>query len=163
MNAEQRREFVRKHRTCVFSYARRKGPPSMSIVYYVMDGDDLLISTMADRAKARVVRRNPEVSICVLDENWPVTYLVVYGHAKVETDREAVVDLMMKIGELMSGQPVPESARPAVAAMAEKEQRVILRVTPRETFETPPKHLYAGDDGSGLDHGLGQTLPWGAE
>jgi hypothetical protein len=51
----------------------------MSIVYYVMDGDDMLVSTMADRAKARAVRRNGEVSLCVLDENWPVTYLVVYG------------------------------------------------------------------------------------
>jgi PPOX class probable F420-dependent enzyme len=160
MNAEQRREFVRKHRTCVFGYERRSGPPSMSIVYYVMDGDDMLVSTMADRAKARAAARNPQVSLCVLDENWPVSYLVVYGEARVETDPAAVVDLMMKVGELMSGQAIPERARPAVAAMAEKEKRVLLRVTPRETFETPPKHLYAGDDGSNLDHGLGATLPW---
>lgn len=160
MNAEQRREFVRRHRTCVFGYERRSGPPSMSIVYYVMDGDDMLVSTMADRAKARAVARNPQVSLCVLDENWPVSYLVVHGQARVETDPGAVVDLMMKVGELMSGQEIPESARPSVAAMAEKEKRVLLRVTPRETFETPPKHLYAGDDGSKLDHGLGATLPW---
>ncbi len=160
MNAEERRSFVEKHRTCVFSYARRHGPPSMSIVYYVMDGDDLLVSTMQDRAKARAVARNPEVSICVLDENWPVTYLVIYGEAQVETDPDAVVDLMMKVGELMSGQKLPDAARPAVAAMAEKEQRVVLRVKPKQTFETPPRHLNPGDDGSKLDHGLGQTLPW---
>ena len=161
MNAEQRREFVRRHRTCVFGHERRSGPPSMSIVYYVMDGDDMLVSTMADRAKARAVARNPQVSLCVLDENWPVSYLVVYGQARVETDPGAVVDLMLKVGELMSGQEIPESARPAVAAMAETEKRVLLRVTPCETFETPPKHLYAGDDGAKLDHGLGATLPWG--
>jgi PPOX class probable F420-dependent enzyme len=162
MNAEERREFVRKHRTCVFGYERRQGPPSMSIVYYVMDGDDLLVSTMADRAKARAVARNPQVSLCVLDENWPVAYLVVYGEAKLESDPDAVVSLMMKVGELMSGQEIPESARPAVAAMAEKEKRVVLRIKPLATFETPPKHLYAGDDSSKLDHGLGATLPWDA-
>ncbi|GAG10235.1 unnamed protein product, partial [marine sediment metagenome] len=72
----------------------------------------------------------------------------------------AVVNLMMKVGELMSGQPLPEAARPAVQAMAEKEKRVVVRVTPQATFETPPKHLNAGDDGSNLDHGLGNTLPW---
>ena len=160
MNAEERRQFVRDHRTCVFGYTRKSGPPSMSIVYYVMDGDDMLVSTMADRAKARAVRRNGEVSLCVLDESWPVTYLVVYGNAKIESDPDAVVDLMMKVGELMSGQPLPEAARPAVQAMAEKEQRVVVRVTPQATFETPPKHLHAGDDGSKLDHGLGNTLPW---
>ena len=132
----------------------------MSIVYYVMDGDDLLVSTMSDRAKARAVRRNPQVSLCVLDENWPVTYLVVYGEARIETDPEAVTDLMMQVGELMSGQKLPEAARPAVAAMAEKEKRVVVRIRPLSTFETPPKHLHAGDDGSRLDHGLGATLPW---
>lgn len=160
MNAEERRHFVDRHRTCVFGYARKNGPPSMSIVYYVMDGNDLLVSTMRDRAKAKAVRRNPEVSLCVLDESWPVTYLVVYGEAVVEEDPDASVELMMKVGELMSGQKLPDSARPGVAAMAEKEGRVVIRVTPKQTFETPPKHLYAGDDGSKLDHGLGSTLPW---
>jgi PPOX class probable F420-dependent enzyme len=160
MNAEERRRFVREHRTCVFGYNRKAGPPSMSIVYYVMDGDDMLVSTMSDRAKAKAVARNGEVSLCVLDENWPVAYLVVYGKAKIETDPDAVVNLMMKVGELMSGNPLPDAARPAVRAMAEKEKRVVVRVTPQATFETPPKHLNAGDDGSNLDHGLGNTLPW---
>ena len=34
----------------------------MTIVYYVMDGDDLLVSTMAGRAKTAAVERNPQVS-----------------------------------------------------------------------------------------------------
>lgn len=160
MNAEERRRFVREHRTCVFGYARRSGPPSMSVVYYVMEGEEILVSTMADRAKARAVARNPEVSLCVLDESWPPTYLVVYGEADVDREPATVVDVMMRVGELMSGQKLPESARPGVAAMAQKEKRVVLRVRPRATFETPPRHLHAGDDGSGLRHGLGQTLPW---
>ncbi len=160
MNASERREFVRKHRTCVFGYARKSGPPSMSIVYYVSDGDDLLVSTMADRAKARAVRRTGEVSLCVLDEDWPVTYLVVYGKAEIETDREKVIDVMQKVGELMSGQRIPEAARPGIGAMADREHRVVIRIRPEKTFETAPKHLYAGDDGAKLDHGLGQTLPW---
>jgi PPOX class probable F420-dependent enzyme len=160
MNVEERRRFVEEHRTCVFGYDRKSGPPSMSIVYYVMDGDDMLVSTMADRAKAKAVHRSGEVSLCVLDENWPVTYLVVYGKATIETDPERVVDLMLKVGELMSGETLPEKARPAVKAMAEREKRVVIRVKPQATFETAPKHLHAGDDGSKLDHGLGNTLPW---
>jgi len=51
MNQEERRQFVREHRTCVFGYERKQGPPSMSIVYYVMDGDDMLVSTMAERGE----------------------------------------------------------------------------------------------------------------
>ena len=160
MNHEQRRDFVARHRTCVFGYDRKQGPPSMSIVYYTMDGDDLLISTMAGRAKAKAVERLGEVSICVLDENWPVTYLVVYGNARVERDVQQTGSVMMKVGEIMSGNPIPEAARPAVEAMAKKEDRVVLRVSPEFTFYTPPVHLNAGDDGSKLEHGYGQRLPW---
>ena len=51
MDQQQRRQFVRDHRTCVFGYSRREHGPAMTVVYYVMDGDDLLISTMAARGK----------------------------------------------------------------------------------------------------------------
>ncbi|MEP7025181.1 MAG: pyridoxamine 5'-phosphate oxidase, partial [Actinomycetota bacterium] len=51
MDRDERRQFVRDHRTCVFGYGRQDHGPAMTIVYYVMDGDDLLISTMAARGK----------------------------------------------------------------------------------------------------------------
>lgn len=63
MNARERQEFVRSHRTAVFGYARRDHGPAMTVVYYVMDGDDMLVSTMAARAKAKAVARNPKVSL----------------------------------------------------------------------------------------------------
>ncbi len=160
MNAEERRAFVERHRTCVFGYQRKEGPPSMSIVYYTMDGDDLLISTMADRAKAKAVQRLGEVSICVLDEEWPLTYLVIYGKARVERDFKQTGTVMMKVGEIMSGNPIPESARPVVEEMAKREDRVVLRISPEFTFYTPPVHLNAGDDGSKMQHGYGQRQPW---
>jgi nitroimidazol reductase NimA-like FMN-containing flavoprotein (pyridoxamine 5'-phosphate oxidase superfamily) len=76
----RRRAFVAEHRTAVFGYPRRDDGPSMSVVYYVMDGDDrIVVSTMRDRGKAKVVARNPKVSLCVLDEQWPLTYLLVYA------------------------------------------------------------------------------------
>jgi nitroimidazol reductase NimA-like FMN-containing flavoprotein (pyridoxamine 5'-phosphate oxidase superfamily) len=53
MSPEERREFVRAHRTAIFGYGRREQGPSMTVVYYVMDGDDILVSTMAGRGKAR--------------------------------------------------------------------------------------------------------------
>ena len=69
MLPSERREFVRTHRTCVFGYRRRNDGPAMSIVYYIpTDTDDLLVSTMAGRGKARVVERDHKVSLCVLDE-----------------------------------------------------------------------------------------------
>jgi PPOX class probable F420-dependent enzyme len=162
MNGQERREFVRAHRTAIFGYARRDHGPAMTVVYYVMDGDDLLVSTMAERAKAKAVARNPKVSLCVLNEQWPLTYLLVYGTARIVTDFEAVVDLGMRVMGLMAGQPIPESHRPDVAERAAREQRIILRITPYMTFETPPRHVWKPDDVKGLTHWLGTSLPWDA-
>jgi PPOX class probable F420-dependent enzyme len=161
MNGAERRDFVRNHRTCVFGYARKAHGPSMSVVYYVMDGDDILVSTMIGRAKAKAVKRNPQVSLCVLDEKWPPTYLLVYGAAKIE--EEGGEELMARIVELMAGQPMPDAERTQIYAIARKEGRVVVRITPESTFESPPRHVWQPDDVKTLAHDYGATLPWGAD
>jgi PPOX class probable F420-dependent enzyme len=160
VNQQERMEFVRSHRTAIFGYNRRHDGPSMSVVYYVMDGDEILVSTMAERGKALAIRRNPKVSLCVLDEKWPPTYLQVYCEASIETDLEAATDLMMRVAGLMAGQPMPDSVRPNIRQGAINEQRVVLRIRPYQTFETPPRHVYTPKDVAGLTHSLGAALPW---
>lgn len=161
MNREERRAFVAAHRTAIFGYGRKADGPSMTIVYYLLDGDDILISTMAERGKAKVVKRGARVSLCILDEQWPPTYLLVYCDAVVETDFERTVDVMMGIAGVMAGQPMPAEVRPMVEEGARREQRVVLRLRPYATFETPPRHVHSADDiGEKLTHGLGATLPW---
>jgi hypothetical protein len=132
----------------------------MSIVYYVMDGDDILVSTMAARGKAKAVRRHPKVSLCVLGEKWPPTYLVVYCDAKVETEDDAVVDLMMRIAGVMAGNPMPESVRPMIAEGAKREDRVVLRLRPYATFCTPPRHVNTPADLPTLTHQVSASIPW---
>ena len=60
----------------------------MSIVYYIpTDEDELLVSTMRGRAKAKAVARSGKVSLCVLDERWPFAYLQVYCDARSRPTR----------------------------------------------------------------------------
>jgi PPOX class probable F420-dependent enzyme len=160
MNQQERRAFVDAHRTCIFGFQRRQGPPSMSVVYYVVDGDDLLVSTMRERAKAKAVRRAGEAAICVLDEKWPLTYLQVYGPAVVDDDFDKSVDVMMKVAAIMSGVELPEAARPIVEAKAREEDRVTIRLKPQWTVYSPPVHLNAGDDESKMKHGLAERMAW---
>ncbi|HEY3980857.1 MAG TPA: TIGR03618 family F420-dependent PPOX class oxidoreductase [Streptosporangiaceae bacterium] len=160
MDREQRRQFVRDHRTCVFGYGRKEFGPAMTIVYYVMDGDDLLVSTMAGRAKTAAVERNPQVSVCVLDESWPVTYVQVYGTAVVDRDARRGADLLVQVVELMAGQPVPPERRAQVEQMASDEERVVIRVTPHSTFATPPRHVTQMEDLDGLSHWTSASEPW---
>jgi pyridoxamine 5'-phosphate oxidase-like protein len=162
MTPEERRTFVREHRTAIFGYNRKNDGPAMSIIYYAIGGDDtLLVSTMAERAKAKAVARTGKVSLCVLDEQWPPTYLQVYCDATIETDEKIVVDTMMRIGGVMAGRPLDESVRPFVAEGAKKEHRVTLVLRPYATFETPPKHVSSeADINPSLLHHTSASLPW---
>ena len=160
MLPSERRTFVRTHRTCVFAYGRRHDGPAMSVVYYVpTDEDELLISTMAQRGKARAVARDPKVSLCVLDEHWPFSYLQVYAEATVERDRPFVVDVMMAVAGRMAGEPLGDDARPFVEAMADQEDRVVLRCRPYETFAQAPRQAQEGDD-AGASRPPSGAVPW---
>jgi len=163
MMPSERREFVRTHRTCVFGYARRSDGPSMSIVYFVpTDDDELLISTMGGRAKTKAVARTAKASLCVLDERWPFAYVQVYCNARIDADQDLVVDVMMAVGGRMSGQPLPEEARPIVQAMAREEGRVVIRCRPYETFQQPPRHLHRNDQAERITHWITAAMPWDA-
>ena len=163
MLPSERRAFVRTHRTCVFGYERRHDGPSMSVVYYVpTDTDELLVSTMAARGKARAVAHNSKVSLCVLDETWPFAYLQVYADAVVDRDPKLIVDLMMAVGGRMSGEELPDEARPVVQTMATQEKRVVLRCRPYETFAQPPRHLYSNDQQDLITHWTSAVVSWDA-
>jgi len=163
MLPSERREFVRTHRTCVFGYGRQSDGPAMSIVYYIpADNDDLFVATMAGRAKAKAIVRNGKVSLCILDETWPFAYLQLYCDAVIDDDDETLVDVMMAVGERMSGEPLAPELRPMVKAAADEEGRVLVRCRPYATFVTPPRHLHHNDQEEPLTHWVSASMPWDA-
>jgi PPOX class probable F420-dependent enzyme len=140
MNDEEQNAFIREHRTAVFGFNRASTGPALSLVYYATEPDGtLLVSTTAARAKAKAARRDAHVSMCILDEKWPPSYLNIYCDAEVDTDLDTAADTMMRIGGVMAGAPLDESLRPVLGETARKEERVTLRLRPRAAFTTPPK------------------------
>ena len=135
----------------------------MSVVYYVpAENGDLLVATMADRAKAKAVGRDGEVSLCILDETWPLAYLQVYCDAAIDPDGETLVDVMMAVAERMSGEALGPEFRPMVRAMGDEEGRVLVRCRPYATFVTPPRHLHRNDQEERPTHWVSASMPWDA-
>src|SRR5258708_30713085 len=147
MEPQQRKQFVHLHRTCIFGYNRKNDGPSMSVTYYLMDDPDtILISTMAARGKAKAVARNPKVSLCVLDEKWPPTYLQVYCDARIdatmESDPQRVIDSMMRLYDVMAGKPTPRAGQAEAAPTPRRGGRGRLRLEPPPPLATPPPPHY---------------------
>lgn len=116
--------------------------------------------TMAERAKAKAVARHPRVSLCVLDEQWPPTYLQDYCDAVIDTEFRFVVEVMMRIAGVMAGAPMSEDRRPMVEQGAHVEERVAVRLRPGATFYTP-RHVHSeADVGPGLLHTTSASTPW---
>jgi PPOX class probable F420-dependent enzyme len=134
MTPEEQRTFIEEHRLVLVGIARKDRGPHMSPVYYALDGDDILISTTASRWKAKAIRRNPKISLCIMGEAMPFPYLLLYGSAVIEDHGAAGV--MRKVGERMTGNPIPDAAMPGIEERARTEGRVVLRFTPEKAGGT---------------------------
>ena len=137
--------------------------PAMSIVYYVpTDSDELLVSTMRGREQGQGVARHGKVSLCVLDERWPFSYLQVYCDAvgrRRPRPRRRRDD---------GGRPAAcrasrsaEDARPFVAAMAAEERpgRPALPAL-RHLRPAAPAPPLATTRPSTITHWVSASMPW---
>jgi PPOX class probable F420-dependent enzyme len=118
-------EFLDAHRVGVLATVDKRAMPRQSVVYYVRDGERLLISTESKRLKARDVRRSGWASLCVLGHERPHPSAVFSGRAEILTENigPASAAIMQRIGGLPEP-PVPKSDA-ELAAM----DRVILALT----------------------------------
>ena len=132
MTPEERREFLELHRLAVLGVERTGKPPHLSLVYYALDGDEILVSVTETRVKTALVRRAGRLTLCVLHEQFPFPYLRVEGRGQVVA--EGAADVMMRIGGKMQGRELPDSMGPVIEERARNEQRVVLRVTPESYY-----------------------------
>ena len=118
------RAFLAEQPVGVLATRRKDGGIRQSVVYHVVDGDRILISTMHDRAKARDVARDGRASYAVLGHAKPFPQVVVEGPARILTD--GIGEPTMRIFEKVSGS---RPASPLTDEMLAGMKRVILEVT----------------------------------
>ncbi len=77
-------EFLRPRHHALLSTVRRDGRPQISPVAMGVDAQGrIVISTYPSRAKVANARRHPEVSLCVLSDDWDGPWVQVDGVAEV--------------------------------------------------------------------------------
>ena len=140
--SEEHRQFLATHRLCVIGTSRRAGAPALSPVFYLFENDEIVVSITATRHKYRSVRRDPNVSVCVLHEEFPFSYLTVYGRGRVEQDHAA--DVMAKVSEIIIGRPLDGPERHKIEQRVADEQRVVLRITPDRVIGLGPPRPKTG-------------------
>ncbi|MDT0267571.1 PPOX class F420-dependent oxidoreductase [Streptomyces sp. DSM 44915] len=102
------------------------GSPQLSPVWATWDGDEVLISTTVDRRKETNLRRDPRVTVLVVDPEQPYSYAEIRGEASLTTEGgQALIDeLSLKYTGKHYAEFNPASERDA--------ERVVVRVRARK-------------------------------
>ncbi len=119
----EQEEIIREERLAILATLRRDGSPQLTPINYIYQDGRFLISTTRDRAKYHNVRRNPQVSLCILrPEGRP--YVTVFGRAQIE--ETVIVQGTSEIFRRLSDRPVPENFEEVLR----QQRRVLIVVTP---------------------------------
>ncbi|GAA2218328.1 PPOX class F420-dependent oxidoreductase [Streptomyces nogalater] len=87
MTDEEWRAFVSDGtRTGKLSTVRADGSPHVAPVWFLLEGDDLVLTTGKDTVKGRNLARDGRVALCVDDDRPPFHFVVLNGQAEVSED-----------------------------------------------------------------------------
>jgi PPOX class probable F420-dependent enzyme len=114
------RALVDERNYCVLATLNPDGSPQTSVVWVARDGDDLLFSTLRDRAKERNLRRDPRASVSVWSGADPEVYAEIRGTVTITEDTGRT--LANSLSHKYTGEDFPADAPGRV--------RVVLRLTP---------------------------------
>ena len=125
MDLDAARDFVRNNHRAVFTTRRANGDPQLSPVVCAVDtGGRVTVSTRETALKVKNIRRDPRVSLCVLDDRFFGDWIQVDGIAEVVSLPEAM-DLLVEYYRSLAGEhPDWDEYRGAM----ERERRVLVRV-----------------------------------
>jgi PPOX class probable F420-dependent enzyme len=120
------RAFLQAPRYATLATIGPDGTPHQAVIWYGVDGDDLLINSRRERRWPKNLLSDPRVSLAVQDGDQPNHWVGVKGRAELLRDGEAALAdiqaLARRYGDEGGGR-------------FEGQDRVTYRVTVESTFE----------------------------
>ena len=119
LSEEQGRLFLEPN-YAVAATLNADGSLQQSVVWVDWDGEHVLFNTAEGRVKPRNLRRDPRVSVLVVDRNDPYRWVSVHGRA--ELTHEGAEEHIHKLGKKYRGwdrYPLKEG-----------ERRILVRIRP---------------------------------
>ena len=119
----EQEQIIQEEKLAVLATLRSDGSPQLSPINYAYQDGRFLISTTRDRAKYKNVRRNPQVSLCIVQAGGH-PYVMISGNARIE--EADIEEGTAQIVRNMSDQPPPEN----FAERLREQGRILIIVTP---------------------------------
>ena len=114
------RDFLGERRFGVLATVGTTGAPRQTVMWYLLEGDEILFNTAAGRRKPEHLAREPRVSQLVEDG---YRYVCVSGTVRVITDRETTQGDIHRLAARYQGDEAAERAMRRFS----KEERISYR------------------------------------
>lgn len=117
------RAFLAERRFASLATVNPDGTPQQTVMWYLLDGDEILMNTAVGRIKHRNLKDNPEISICVEDG---YRYVAVSGVAGLDEDQERAHADVLRLAVHYHGQ---EDGQEQYERTFRGAERVSIRMT----------------------------------
>jgi PPOX class probable F420-dependent enzyme len=125
MDVDRARDFIRENHRAVMVTRRANGDPQLSPVVCNIGGNGkVAISTREPSMKVKNLRRDPRVSLCVLNDGFFGEWIQIDGTAEIVSLPEAMELLVAYYRSLAGEHPDWDEYRAAM----ERERRVLVRI-----------------------------------
>jgi PPOX class probable F420-dependent enzyme len=125
MDVDRARAFIRENHRAVLATRRANGDPQLSPILCAVDAEGrVTVSTREPAMKVKNVRRDPRVSLCVLNDGFFGDWIQIDGTAEVVSLPEAM-ELLVDYYRAVGGEhPDWDEYRAAM----ERDRRVLVRI-----------------------------------
>lgn len=120
--AENVRRFLAEPRFAVLATINVDGAPQQTVIWYLLEGDEIVMNTAVGRVKDANLRRDPRVSLCFEDG---YTYVTLTGQARLIEDQPTAQADIRRLAVRYHG--ADEGNRMAEEQFS-RQQRVTIRV-----------------------------------
>jgi len=115
------RELLAKPNPAVIATIREDGQPVTVPTWYVLDGDRILVNMDGSRKRLEHLRKDPRVSLSVLDDAGWYTHVSILGRVS-EMAEDPDLSGIDRISTHYTGHPYPDRHSPRVNAWVEVER-----------------------------------------
>jgi PPOX class probable F420-dependent enzyme len=127
MSPEEIKVFLQTGtRTGKLATVRKDGRSHVAPIWFVLDGDDLIFNTWHSSVKARNMRRDSRVSLCVDEEVAPYAFIIIEGTVTMSEDLAESLLWATRIG----GRYMGEDQAEAFGKRNSVEGELLVRLTP---------------------------------
>ncbi|GGV01808.1 PPOX class F420-dependent enzyme [Kitasatospora herbaricolor] len=95
-------------RTAKLATTRADGRPHVAPVWFLLDGDDIVLNTGSGTVKGRTLARDGRVMLCVDDDRPPFSFVLVQGTATLSEDLPEVRAWATRIAARYMGEELAE-------------------------------------------------------